>query len=307
MRALLVTNPKATSTTPRVRDVILGALSRDLDLQIAHTDRRGHAMELGAQARRDGFELVIALGGDGTVNELVNGMLADGLGDDVPALAALPGGSANVFARALGLANDPVDATGQLLEALRAGRVRRIGLGQVEGRWFVFSAGLGFDAQVVRDVELRRGDGRKATPYLYASTAIRGYLGRRKAALPPMTIELPDGTTVPDVFLTVVTHTTPWTYYGRRAVHVTPKASYDSGLDVFALRPLGALRVGRILWQVTRKVANPRGGRVHLLHDLNEFTIRADAALPLQVDGDYAGDVSVASFRDVPAALSVIA
>ena len=250
---------------------------------------------------------MIALGGDGTVNELVNGILADGVNDDVPALAALPGGSANVFARALGLGNDPVEATGQVLEAVRESRVRRIGLGQVEGRWFVFSAGFGFDAQVVRDVELRRGDGRKATPYLYASTAVRGYLNRRKANLPPMTIELPDGTTVPDVFLTVVTHTTPWTYYGKRAVHVTPQASYDHGLDVFALRPLGALRVGRILWQVTRKVANPRGGRVRVLHDLHDFKITAAGPLPLQVDGDYAGDHAAVHFRNVAGALRVIA
>ncbi|WP_279582580.1 diacylglycerol/lipid kinase family protein [Fodinicola feengrottensis] len=100
MRALLVTNPGATSTTSGTRDVLIHALRSEVDLEVATTHRRGHAAELARQARLDGVEVIVALGGDGTVNELVNGMLADGVSDKVPALAVVPGGSANVFARA---------------------------------------------------------------------------------------------------------------------------------------------------------------------------------------------------------------
>jgi len=166
VRALLIVNPHATSTTPLRRDVIASALSSAVELDVVQTRYRGHATGLAAQARNDGFGLVLTLGGDGTVNEAVNGILGDaaasaalgGTADDIPALAALPGGNANVFTRAAGLPADPVDATGQVLQALAEGRYRRVGLGLAGDRYFTFHAGLGLDAEVVRAVD--GGDGR---------------------------------------------------------------------------------------------------------------------------------------------------
>jgi diacylglycerol kinase family enzyme len=156
VRALLVVNPAATTASPRTREVLLAALEGELKLEIVETTHRSHATELGRQARRDGLELVIALGGDGTVNEVVNGLLEQGPHDDVPDLAVVPGGGTNVFARALGIPRDPVEATGALLSALRERRRRSVGLGQVDQRWFTFNAGLGWDADVVTAVDRRR-------------------------------------------------------------------------------------------------------------------------------------------------------
>ena len=141
MRALLVVNPSATTTSPRAREVIVHALSSAVDLDVADTLRRGHAQDLARQARRDGVDHVLVLGGDGTVNEVVNGLLADGPGHDVPVLGAIPGGSANVFARGVGLPDDPIEATGAVIEAIEHKRSRTIGLGTAEWdggvRWFL--------------------------------------------------------------------------------------------------------------------------------------------------------------------------
>lgn len=145
---MLIANPKATSTSRRARDILMRAFTGDLDLVLAETGHRGHATELARQAAVDGYDVVIALGGDGTVNEAVNGLLAEGPSPDLPALAVLPSGSANVFARALGLPDDPIGSTRAVLEALRAGRHRTVGLGTARHpggaeRYFTFCAGWG--------------------------------------------------------------------------------------------------------------------------------------------------------------------
>src|SRR5437762_7434766 len=134
MRALLVVNPKATTTSARGRDVLARALASDLKLDVVETERRGHAIELGARAFDEAYDLVVVLGGDGTVNEVVNGLLRTYDGSrrpDQPALAVVPGGSTNVFHRTLDIPRDPVEATGSLLDAIRERRSRWLGLGRV--------------------------------------------------------------------------------------------------------------------------------------------------------------------------------
>src|SRR5438046_8401837 len=145
MRALLVVNHKATTTSGRVRDVLVQALRSVVDLDVTHTRERGHAASLAERAAADGVDVVVVLGGDGTVNEVVNGLLAHGIPGHGPALAVVPGGSTNVFARALGLPADWVEATGVLLEALRDGRYRTIGLGRADGRYVPRLAGGGVE------------------------------------------------------------------------------------------------------------------------------------------------------------------
>src|SRR5262245_41485811 len=159
MRALLVVNHKATTTSGRVRDVLVQALRSQVDLRVVHTERRAHAAALAAQAAAERLDVVVALGGDGTVNEVVNGLLTRGVRPDGPALAVVPGGSTNVFARSLGLPADWVEATGVLLEALRSKRTRSIGLGRADERYFTFFAGLGLDAEVISRVEHARHKG----------------------------------------------------------------------------------------------------------------------------------------------------
>src|ERR671918_1291705 len=150
MRLLLLVNTSASSVTPRSRVVIGKALAADHEVTLAETSRRGHAPRLAQGAAADGTEVIVVLGGDGTLNEAANG-----LAGTTCALAALPGGSTNVFARTIGLPNDPIEATGALLDALARSSIRRVGLGSVNGRYFLFHTGIGFDAAVVAQVERR--------------------------------------------------------------------------------------------------------------------------------------------------------
>ena len=185
MPALLIVNPHATATTQLRRDVITHALASQMELEVAETRYRGHAATLARKAASDGFQLIVTLGGDGTVNEAVNGLLHGLKPGTDPAFAPVPGGNANVFSRALGLPADPVDATGRILEALRTGRDRRVGLGCASpghtspgappgaslDRYFTFNAGMGLDAETVRVIEGMREHGRTLTPGLYLRTA----------------------------------------------------------------------------------------------------------------------------------------
>ena len=178
MRILFIVNSVASSVTARRRVVIHKALSTDHDVTLAETSRRGHATRLAQSAARESYDLVVVLGGDGTLNEAANGLA----GTDT-ALATLPGGSTNVFARILGLPDDSVDAVNVLLEALDAGNISRIGLGAVEGRYFLFHCGVGFDAAVVEQVERRGPWKRWAGHPLFMYAAIDTWIRRAMAEL----------------------------------------------------------------------------------------------------------------------------
>lgn len=226
VRALLIVNPRATSTTQLRREVITHALASQMDLEVVETRYRGHAASLAAAAVAGGHELVLTLGGDGTVNEAVNGLLLEHNGL-VPALAALPGGNANVFTRSLGLPTDPVDATGRVIEALEAGRSRRLGLGRIDpggrsSRYFTFNAGLGLDAEVVRVIEGLRARGRSVTPRLYLWTALRQFYTVTDRRHPALTLERRGQPPVGHLFFGIVSNTAPWTYLGRPAGQPQP-------------------------------------------------------------------------------------
>jgi diacylglycerol kinase family enzyme len=310
MRALVIANPNATAMSPRTREVIVRALGSELKVDLAETHSRGHAADLAAQARADEFDLVVAVGGDGTVNEVVTGLLRDGVGSDSPTLAVVPGGNANVFARALGLPAEPIEATGAVIERLRAHRERTIGLGRLEAgelhRWFTFCAGFGLDAEIVREVEKRRRAGAKATPALFMRTGLRQFArtDRRHAAI---TLITPDAEPVERLFMTIVTNTTPWTYFGDRPLEPTPLASFDSGLDAFSLRRLGALSTGNSLRQLLVGGPTPHGRHIDSRHDLPTMTLRASRPTPVEVDGEYLGEYTDIALSSVPAALAVIA
>ena len=300
--------------SPRTRDVIIRALGSELKVDVAETIGRGHAADLAAVARRDGFDLVIAVGGDGTVNEVVDGLLRAGVGPDVPRLAVVPGGNANVFARALGLPGEPIEATGVVIERLRAGRERLIGLGRLQSdefqRWFTFCAGFGLDAEVVREVERLRQSGARATPALFARTAVRQFFAtdRRRPALTVEPTGQPgsDSRPIGEVFFAIITNTTPWTYFGERPLQPTPEASFETGLDAFALRRLGVLGTATTLRRLfAGKPANSR--QIISLHDQSRLSVRASRPIAVQVDGEYLGTVLNARLDDVPGALAVIA
>jgi diacylglycerol kinase family enzyme len=310
MRALLVANLNATAMTPRTREVIVRALGSELKIDVAETDSRGHAADLAAQARADEFDLVIAVGGDGTVNEVVTGLLREGVGPDTPRLAVVPGGNANVFARALGLPSEPIEATGAVIERLRAGRERRIGLGRLTtaslDRWFTFCAGLGLDAEIVREVERRRLDGAKATPALFMRTGLRQFF-RTDRRHPSLALETPGLDPVEKLFMTIVTNTTPWTYFGDRPLEPTPDASFETGLDAFSLRHMGTLATGNNLRRLLVGGPTPKGRSISSLHDLPVLTLRTTHPIPIEVDGEYLGEHSDPVLFSVPEALAVIA
>ena len=306
VRALLIVNPHATTTTKVRRDVIVHALASELDLEVVQTRYRGHASSVAAAAARDGYGLVLTLGGDGTVNEAVNGLLEAHPPPGAPLLAALPGGNANVFARALGLPADPVDATGQILASLLDGRSRTVGLGLAAGRYFCFNAGLGLDAEVVRVVEGLRARGQTLSAALYVWTAARQFLSVTNRREPALTLER-DGTPAMDaLFLGIVSNTSPWTYLGQRPVNASPKAGFDTGLDLFALRRLSTLGTLNALRQMLGRDGGPAGRYVVNLHDQPALTFRASRPVAFQVDGEYMGEREHVILRSIPNALRVL-
>lgn len=334
MRGLLILNPQATTTSPRVGEVIVAALAADLNLDVVTTAHRGHAGELGARAVREGLDVVVTLGGDGTVNEAVNGMIRALAGADadadadsshpsrtlatrLPIVAAVPGGSANVFARALGLPQDPVAAAGEILAALRQGSIRTIGLGAVSveradgapepTRWFLANAGLGFDAEIIEAMEAQRATGTTATPRRYLLTTLRQFFHATDRRTPALTLTRPGPDPVEGVFVAIVQNTSPWTYLGGWAVDACPHASFDTGLDVFAVRRMGitsSLRAaGRLL---RRSPAGSTRGSITVWHDQVSFRMSATRPTPAQADGESLGSVVTADFTSHPSMLRTV-
>jgi diacylglycerol kinase family enzyme len=306
VRAVVVVNPNATSTRRRTRDVLLSALAGAADVTIVTTTHRDHAAEIAAQARADGVDAVIAYGGDGTVNEVVNGLLEAGTGPDVPLLGVVPGGSANVFARNLGLPNDALESAGRLIRAMADPvRTRSIGLGVANERWFTFNTGLGYDADTVLAVENARHRGKRATPGLYVRSAVRTYF-RQERRTPLVSGELPDGEVLPELFLAIVTNSSPWTYLGRIKIRTAPKSSFEAGLDLVGTTSFGVATTLKHATEIIVGRQGPRGHDVVHRHDLPWVTLNSQRPLPVQVDGDSLGKSTRLKCRSVPDALRVL-
>ena len=314
MRGLLVVNPRATTTSPRVIDVIVHALSDEIDLDVTVTTHKGHGIVLGEMARQEHLDVVITLGGDGVVNEVCNGMLSMGPGPEVPLLATVPGGSGNVFARTLGLPTDAVEATGLLLDRLRAGSERTIGLGRAGDRWFVANAGLGIDAEIIAAMERQRRDGHTATPARYLRTTLNEFFrgtNRKEPALTltrPPTPEHPGGERLEGVFLAIVQNASPWTFFGTWPISPCPEASFETALDVFAVRrmrvPTALIAARRML--TSSSGGSARGGLINW-HDQPTFTLTANRPVEFQIDGEGMGPTTEVVFTSHPRALRVVA
>lgn len=317
----MIANPNATSTSPRMRDVLTAALAHEIDLEVITTTHRGHAEELGRQAAGADLDLIVTLGGDGTINETVNGLLGDGPKQALPQLATIPGGSANVLARALGFPNDPIEATGMILESLHTGSFHHIGLGHatfapldeqgdpgpVRTHWFTINAGLGIDAEVIRSMERQREQGHTATGLRYFWTLVDTYTRHTDRRSPNLVIERPGVEPIAGVFLVIVQNTAPWTYFGPVPINPCPQASFDVGLDVFAPQSMSVLNTARV---GARMVRGSRLGSIKdgltILHDQAGFTVFAETPTALQIDGDSMGMVVEAQFLSVPKALRIV-
>lgn len=303
VRAILVVNPQATSTTPGGRDVLAHALASQAKLAVVETDYRGHAHAVARWAARDGVDLVVTHGGDGTVNEVVNGLLVNGPAE-APALGVVPGGSANVFARALGISHDPVEATHQLLRAIEEGHQRAVGLGRADDQWFTFNAGLGWDADVVTAVADRRG--KQTNALLYVRAAFACYF-RPPPGPQTLTVRVP-GEDPFEVRTAFVSNTRPWSYFGERPVYLNAGTSFDTGLGLFALRQWS---LATVFWHVRQALRTEakrhRGRRVVGYDDLPELSVSAEQPVNFQVDGDPVGKRRLVRFVSVPNALTVLA
>jgi diacylglycerol kinase family enzyme len=313
VRAVLIVNPNATSTTAAARDLLAHALESRVKLTVEHTDARGHAIEIAREAARDAVDVVIVHGGDGTVNEVVNGVLGvpgAAFRGPVPAVGVVPGGSANVFARSLGISPDPVEATNQLVDLLGEHRRdrcrRRIGLMDCGERWALFTAGMGVDGEVVAAVETQRNKGRRVTSSRYVRTTVPLVL-RSARRQPRLTLQLPGREPVGGVHFVFVCNANPWTYANTRPVWTNPGTTYETGLGVFATTSMNVWANLRLVRQMLAK--RPRLQARHLIRhdDLPWVKVTADTPVASQIDGDFLGLRKAMTFTSVPEALGVLA
>ena len=304
MRGILIVNPHATSMSGTVCELAVRSLAGLVDVRVERTKYRGHARELAAAA--DG-ELVIVLGGDGSINEVVNGVMSRGEESEPPLIAVIPGGGGNVFAQALGLPADAAAAIRRVREVIAAQSYRTIGLGLAGDRYFTFSAGLGMDAEVVREVDRLRDAGRRESAWLFLRTMVRHYY-RTERRIPSLTVERDGQPPITDLFLTIITNRSPWTYFRTRAVLPVPHPDFNSGLDLLAMRRVRLTTIFYLVMQMLWiRHRPPRARDVLAVHGAESLTVRSSRPIAFQVDGEYLGEIEAIKFQFVPGALRVAA
>jgi diacylglycerol kinase family enzyme len=276
-------------------------LSADHDVETATTSRRGHATRLAQGAAAEGMDAVVVLGGDGTLNEAANGLAGSST-----ALGVLPGGSTNVFARTIGMTNDPIEATGELLGAMARGSRRRIGLGMVNGRYFLFHVGMGFDAAVVEQVEKRSALKRYAGHPLFAWAAVVTWMRHYDRKRPRFAVRFEDGSVIDDGVFAICLETNPYTFVGNRPFNVDRGAGLDSALSMTTFRDLGLLRiVGAAASALSTGKHLERDRCIDRRHDLAGMLVTGHGPFPYQVDGDYLGEITSLEFRHQPDCLDL--
>ena len=302
MRARLIFNPVATMTNAGVRDALVGLLGDEVELSVVGTRARLHATQLAHAAVRDGMDAVFVLGGDGTANEVLQGLA----GTDV-ALGLLPGGGANVLARALGLPRDADEAAHVQLARLHEGHDRRLGLGEANGRLFGFQAGIGLDARVVRRVEAHPGMKRWLRQLAFVLLGLREWASSPDRRDPTCRIvDLPGVDTAPRMLVSVA-NLDPYTYLGPRAFRLLPEAGPETALDVLTAEQLPTGAILRAVVRAFRDGSHVRDPRFTMLHDVRAVTVTTDRPTPLMVDGDLVTHVRSATFRHRPGLLRVLA
>jgi diacylglycerol kinase family enzyme len=300
MRVLIVVNPFATSVTARNRVVVTKALRDGNDVSLVETNRRGHASRLAADAAARGVDVVVAFGGDGTLNEVANG-----LAGTETALAPLPGGSTNVFARTIGLPNDPVPAVHILAGAIRRQSMKRVGLGMLNGRYFLFHTGIGFDAAVVERVEQRGQLKRWAGHPLFIYAGITTWVRYRRDP-PRFRAVFPGGEVLDDRVFAVVLNTNPYTYLGNTPLDLSPAATLERGLVLVTFASLKAPLLLRSVASALRGRGLPSLSGVDERSDLDRVLLTAARPVPYQVDGDFLGELNRFDFRQEPDAIDLV-
>lgn len=305
MRITLIINPFASSVTQRVRVRIGQLLSADHDLSVVETTKGGHAVRLAHGAGKAGADVVIALGGDGTINEVANGLLGTSV-----AAVPLPGGSTNVFARSLGFPNDPVAATTDLLAALDAGSVQTVGVGVAgepgAGRAFLFHAGLGFDASVVDRVE-RRGPLKRVLGHPLFIAAALSTWRQTDRHRPWFSMVADDGRRMVDATMAVALNTRPYTFLGSRPLDLAPEADLHEPLSLVALDSLAANRLVPAAYRALAGKGEVGKGRgVGHWPGVDGVEIQGYRPFPYQLDGEFIGMTDRLRIEHRPACLRLV-
>jgi diacylglycerol kinase family enzyme len=302
-RMLIIVNPYATTVSDRLRHLVVYALQGRYEVDAVDTEARGHAIELCREAAHEGYDVVVAFGGDGTVNEAANGLR----GSPTP-LTCLPGGSANVYGKILGIPGELVDATEHLLGMADDWRPRKVDLGVVNGRCFTFASGLGLDASVVRRVDSNPHLKARFGAYYFTWAAVSTFTRRYIVKPPHLTVDL-DGDQHTGV-TAIIQNGTPFTYFQNRPIEVADGPKLDSGtLETCVLRRARPLDMPSIAYRAfSRRARVARHRQVTALGEAVELTVRTNDGqpLPLQVDGDYLGDVMEARYSVLRGELSVV-
>ncbi len=311
---MLIVNSFASSVTARNTVVVHRRLSEGIrasdgsrrplphDVEVVETNRRGHATRFAHDAARRGFDVVIGYGGDGTLNEVATGIA----GTDT-ALGVLPGGSTNVFARTLGMPNDPVQAVEHLVAGIEADDVRPIGLGQVNGRYFCFHTGVGYDAAVVQRVEkrgsLKRWLGHPLFIYAGLSTWLTGYDRKN----PHFTISGGDADVEPNGYFTIVLNTNPYTYLGNRPLDLSPDAGLDQpGLVAISFTTMKAAAILGSLAGALKGGGVKPSGNLDVRTRVDRLVLEHAEPFPYQLDGDALGETTRLEFQHVPDAINLV-
>ncbi len=303
-RMLVIVNPYATTVSDRLKNLVLYALRGRYEVDAVDTEARDHATELCREAARESYDAVVAFGGDGTVNEAANGLA----GSDTP-LSCLPGGRTNVYCRMLGIPIDVVDATEHLLRIADDWHPRRADIGQVNDRRFLFSAGVGLDASVVQRVDAHPRLKARFGEWYYTATGIQTF--NRRYLLRPPRLEVALGEERVTGVTAIVQNAAPYTFFGNRPVDVGEGATLESGdLSGVVLMRARPLDIPAIIWRGLSPRARISGHRqVHPFITPAQVSVRSldDRHLPLQVDGDYIGEVDDAVFSVTPRGIAVVA
>jgi len=307
---LIIVNPYATTVSDRLRNLVVYALQGRYEVEAVATEAQNHATEIGREVADHGYDIVVAFGGDGTLNEVANGLA----GTEVP-VSMLPGGSTNVVCRTLGIPNDVVDATEHLLTLADDWAPRRIDLGKVDDRHFVFACGVGIDATVVERVDAHPKLKSKAGPYYYSWAGVSAFY--RRYLYNATRVRVQSGDRAVEGVTAIVQNSDPFTYFANRPIRVCEGIAIDYGTLSMGVLKRAAQRDMPTLIARLFSEGKPaaRHRQVEHLDDVVAATISsisedkdgAPRPFPLQVDGDYIGDRVSVELRADPGALTIVA
>src|SRR3712207_4425920 len=301
---LVIVNPYATTVSDRLKTLVVHALGSRYEVTAFDTQRQGHATELTREAAREGYDVVVAFGGDGTLNEAANGLA----GTDVP-LTHLPGGSTNVFCKMLGIPGEIVDATEHLLRIADDWRPRKVDLGRAAGRYFCASAGYGLDAAVTKAVDLRPHLKHRYGEWYFTWSAVRTFFRHYLVRPPKVMLETSGGTQLRGIDA-IVQNGDPYTYFDVRPLRVAEDSALDSGLLAGAMlhraTPVDVPTVAYRLFSKQRRLVDHRQITGYSGVDGVRVWSADGRPVPLQVDGDWVGDFEEVELGVAPGALTVI-